>query len=167
MAGGCVKDFHGGGWNNFGGFHKVLKRASGSLKRDRIAQSNIAKRAEKSVAVADENDVAKCARQGRFRDVADGAAQHCVGITLNDDGFQLKTRDVDFANHSTFDKGKGWLFGADIFEFGLFVSLVGVCVHDDVCRIDESKKTNRKKEKGPRAGNGGTPRPGASCGAAG
>ncbi len=129
-------------------------------------QPDIAERAEKSVAVAGKNDVSKCSRQSRFRDVADGAAKNCVGITLNDDGFQLKTRDLDFANHSTFNQGKHWFFAADIFEFRLFVGLVGVCVHDDVCGIAESEKANCQKEKRPRAGNGGTPSPGASCGEA-
>ena len=167
VAGRRVQDFHSGSWNDFGGFHKILKSAIDCLESDGIAPPNVAKRTEKSVAVAGENDVTKCSRQGRFGDVADGAAQNCVRITLNNDGFQLKTRDLDFANHAAFHQGRRRFCAADIFEFGLFVGLIGVCVHDDVCGIAKSKKANCEKEKRPRAGNGGTPSPRAGCGAVG
>jgi C1A family cysteine protease len=71
----------------------------------------------KSVAVAGENDVAKRAGQGRFGYVAYGTAQNGVRVTLNDDGFQLKTRNLDFTNHAAFDEKSRRFFDGDIFEF--------------------------------------------------
>ena len=52
VAGRRVQDFHSGSWNDFGGFHKILKSAIDCLESDGIAPPNVAKRTEKSVAVA-------------------------------------------------------------------------------------------------------------------
>ena len=75
---GRVQDFDVAGGNDSSGFDKILKITRGRLERDCVAQPNIAQRAEKSVAVSGESNVAGFSGQGRFRDMADRAAQNRV-----------------------------------------------------------------------------------------
>ena len=139
----CAEDFDVGGGNDLSGVDKILKIASGGLQRDGVAELNVAKRAEKSVAVAGESDVAGCSGQGGFRDVADSTSQNGMGIALDNDGFEVKTGDLDFADHVAFDEwSRRQLRAASSllqhsFEFRLFVGLIGARVHNDVGGIAE------------------------------
>jgi hypothetical protein len=162
-----VQDLYVGGWHYFRGFHKILKSAIDCLEGDGIAQPNIAERAEKSVAMAGENDVACCSRQGRFRNVADGAPQKSVRVALNDDGFQMEPSDFDFANHAAFNEEARGLTETDSFKFRLFVRLIGVGVPDNVPGITEGEDTNCQEKVRRGAKDGGACSPWANCGAAG
>ena len=100
----CVEDFDVGGGNDLSGFDEILKTAGWGLECDRVAELNVAERAEKRVAVAGESDIAGFSGQGGFGDVADSAAQNGMGITLDNDGFEVKTRDLDFSDDAAFNE---------------------------------------------------------------
>ena len=87
-----------------GRFHLVLEVAIESLERDRVTRSNIAQRAKESIAVARENDVARFARQSRFRDVADGAPQDSRRIALDENGFQAEARNLHLSYDASLNR---------------------------------------------------------------
>ena len=163
----CAQDVDVDGGNDLSGFDEVLKIASGGFERDGVARPDIAERAEKSVAVTGESDVAGCSGQGGFRDVADSAAQNGMGIALDDDGFEVKTRNLDFADHAAFDERSRRQLRAASFlrqrglEFRLFVGLIGVCVHNDVNGIAEEAEADGEEKIGREAKDSGAcaPRP--------
>lgn len=147
-----AEDLDVAGRNDLGGFDQILKVAIGSFERDGVAELDIAERAKKSVAMTGESDVTGIARQGGLGDVANSTAQNGVGIALNDDGLQMKARDLDFADDAAFDE-RSWRelrLGAGDFqfclEFGLFVGLVGVRVNDHVDGITQRDEANREKK---------------------
>jgi hypothetical protein len=156
-----VQDIDLTGGNDLSGFHEVLKIASGSLESDCVARPDIAERAEKSVAVAGESDVAGLSGQGGFGDVADSAAQNSVGIALDNDGFEVKTRNLDFADHAAFDEGRRWQLRAGSsllqrgFELRLFVGLIGTRVHNDVDGVAEEAEADGEEKKGREAKDSG------------
>jgi len=139
----CAEDFNIGGGNDLRGFDKILKIASGGLERDGVAKPDIAERTEKRVAVASESDIAGFSGQGGFWDVADSAAQDGMGIALDNDGFEVKTGDLDFADHVAFDEWSCRQLRAassllqHSFEFRLFIGLIGTRVHNNVGGIAE------------------------------
>ena len=153
--------------NDLSGFDEVLKIASGGFERDGVARPDIAERAEKSVAVTGESDVAGCSGQGGFGDVADGAAQNGMGIALNDDGFEVKTRNLDLANHAAFEEERRrqlWAASSLLqlgFEFRLFVGLIGMRVHNNVNGIAEGEEADGEEKIGREAKDSGAcaPRP--------
>ena len=98
----CAENFDVGGGNDLSGFDEVLKIASGGLESDGVARPDIAERPEKSVAVTGESDIAWFSGQGGFGYVADSAAQNGMGIALDNDGFEVKPGDLDFADHVAF-----------------------------------------------------------------
>ena len=163
-----VQDFDVAGGNDLSGFDEVLKIAGRGLERDGVARPDIAERAEKSVAVTGESDVAGCSGQGGFGDVADGAAQNGVVIALNDDSFEVKTRNLDFADHAAFDEGRrrqlrtASSFLQVSFEFRLFVGLIGMRVHNDVNGISEEGEANGEEKIGREAKDSGACAPRSS-----
>jgi hypothetical protein len=106
--------------------------------------------------VASENNIAWGSGQSRFGYVADGAPQNSVRIALNDDGFQLKTRDLNLANYAAFHEGSRRFFDAGVFEFGLFVGLKSVSIDDDISGIAQGDKADSHKEVRSYAGDVGT-----------
>ena len=139
----CAENFDVGGGNDLSGFDEILKIASGGLQRDGVAKPYIAKRAEKSVAVAGDSDVAGISGQSGFGDVADSAAQNGMGIALDNDGFEVKTGDLDFSDDAAFDEWSRQQLRAassllqHSFEFRLFIGLIGAGIHNDVGGIAE------------------------------
>lgn len=163
-----VQDIDLASGNDLSGFHEVLKIASGGLESDGVARPDIAERAEKSVAVAGESDVAGCSGQGGFGDVADGAAQNGVGIALNDDSFEVKTRNLDFADDAAFDEARRRQLRAASsllqrgFEFRLFVGLIGVRLHNDVNGIAKEAEADGEEKIGREAKDSGACAPRSS-----
>lgn len=105
-TGGGIEDFDLAGGNDLRGFDEILKIAGGGLEADAVANLNVAERAEESVAVTSEGDVSRCSGQSGFGNMTYGAAQNSVGIALHDDSFEVETRNLDFADDATFDKGR-------------------------------------------------------------
>lgn len=81
-------------------FHLILKVAIAGLKCDHVTLLNIAQRAKESITVARENDISQPARQGRFRDVANGSPQDSGRIAFDEHRFQAQTRNFDFAHNA-------------------------------------------------------------------
>jgi hypothetical protein len=70
--------------------------------------------------------------------VAYGTAQNGAGITLDDDGLEVKTRNLDFADDAAFDERRDRKLRAVSsllqirFELCLFGGLEGMRVYDDI-----------------------------------
>ena len=75
MVGGWLKDGEVGGGDDLGGLDLVGEAAAAGLELDFIADTNIAQRTEKCVAVGCEGDVARFAGQRGMGKVADSAVQ--------------------------------------------------------------------------------------------
>lgn len=138
-----VEDFNVAGGNDLGGLDKILKIAGGRLEGDGVAEADVAERAEECVTVAGESDVAGISWQSCLGNVADSVAQNRVGIALDDDGFEVKTRNLDFADDAAFDeRGHRKLrAGSSLlqvrFELCLFGGLEGVGVYDGIHGVAE------------------------------
>src|SRR5579864_3254047 len=132
--------------NDFNRLDTVLKVAFSSFKSNLVARANIVERAEKSVPMTSQSDIAPFARQSRLGNVTDGPPQVSGGVTLNNDGVKPQTGHLDFSNHIAFPQDMRFRETARLSESLHLESLIGARISQEEAGVPQGESTEGEEK---------------------